>query len=251
MRHATAFVFAAIMSMIVAKFFCDLALAAPPHALELMEQGYGYEETFEQASQERAPKVPLDEGAKFLGTFEVQDIRQASRAYKGTVCKPHRVLGDLESPNRDCGTEVWVFKKESRSAREAPALTFVKANPKRGFLSAFLLIGGECDSAVNSEETREGIFESPICRALQTRKLGKKGFDTFVFYEGLDQAASSIMASLLTTGIPMGAETSYKIRVPKGAESPDTIVVEENIVGSVFFIPAQLKKTYTLTRVSE
>src|SRR5262249_28527833 len=117
----------AVMSVLLAKVFCDLALA----------------------SDEVAPAPSLNSPAVVLGSYRVKDITGDDGRSK---CSGAR-------PESECGKIAWLM----RSAEQVALIEAQNdANPSAlfTFLMHPTLFNRKCDGFVNMEEARAGLFNS-------------------------------------------------------------------------------------------
>jgi hypothetical protein len=129
----------ALLSIVVAKFLSDYAVASD-----------GSASTIEATS--------LAGDGRFVGDFTVTEINETKGRYNGDLCKVNPANGG----DPDCAQEVWAYSKENQ-------LILVKA-PTQSDVSAdhfsLFVLDGECKSKGSIKEAQEnGIFSMALCAA--------------------------------------------------------------------------------------
>jgi hypothetical protein len=209
-----AFAAAALMSILVAKFFCDLALA-----------------------DEVAPAPSLNAPATVLGTYEIKDIIQEGG--KGSLCGGTR-------PDYNCGKKIWLVRTDQQVAiLEAQT----NADPTEVTTSLLYptLQSAQCKSWMKIEDARTGLFNSDFCRATHVPKQDNRKSQAFYFSPKLN-----MIDPIISPTIGLTSEASDLIRLPLQETIPSKFTIHKTITGSLFFIlSGTVHQTFQLERVGD
>jgi hypothetical protein len=216
---------AGLMSVIMAWAFCELALAGPA----------------------RAPS--LEGGAQVLGTYRVVDIQEDSRSLRGSQCKAGQIdsRGRQVEPLDECGKTLWVVRSENEIA-------FLQTRTRNSRYQSFMLHGSlfspKCDSQIPVRKARKELFESRLCRAFHVAESDTAEEESFIFDAERDPVRAAYLSSASTLGIAGWGE-GHRIRLPKGVTVPQEIQVDHAFTMVFLFIPATIRRHYTLERVGD
>ena len=186
-----------------------------------------------------------------VALYEVTDIALTSRAYRGSICRPHVVKGQTEAPDPACHRRVSLWRLDSASV---PQLTLI--DESRGYqtmLATFVLDGRRCESVVAKSEMGKGMAASPLCRAYRLPKSRDERFEQYEFFGDQEGSAVELALATLATGHPLllSWHTSARVSFRRGETVPEQIWIDEEVKGRVLLVPSSYRQRYRLDRVSE